>query len=224
MLKLSPEQEFSTFLCFFSKTKKTTFCRCRYCALCVILYPAFDGESRRHLCHIPPLALSQKSYYIILFCCLSRDCSFKLSCQQARCGFTKFQVFWKRNTEYQAGKMCIVLELWPAGHIAVKHNTLACQSGEGNLFCFIAELKALSWGFSLPAYVHMNTYRCIHLSTYSFFFCPSEWTIDSMLTIHKERRRETKMYFDPLCKCNETISPQAVQIVCSDFSPKKKKK
>lgn len=30
------------------------------------------------------------------------------------------------------------------------------------------------------------------------------------------------MYFDPLCKCNETISPQAVQIVFSDFSPKKK--
>lgn len=30
--------------------------------------------------------------------------------------------------------------------------------------------------------------------------------IDSVLIIHKEGRREREMHFEPLCKCNETIS------------------
>lgn len=32
------------------------------------------------------------------------------------------------------------------------------------------------------------------------------------------------MYFDPLCKRNETVSPQALHMVSSDFSETKRKR
>lgn len=73
---------------------------------------------------------------------------------------------------------------------------------------------------------HVDFHVCMQTSP--CFFTPFSCVcmIDSILRIHKEGEEERKMYFDSLCKCNGTISPQALHIVCSKkckHSEKKKK-
>lgn len=69
--------------------------------------------------------------------------------------------------------------------------------------------------------VHMNTLLCLQFGVYSFKCTfPALRMIDSMFIIQKERMQERKMYFYPLCKCNETISPLVLHTICSDFLKK----
>ena len=161
----------------------------------------------------------------------------------------------KNKKNKQKKKRCITLKLGPAGHRAVKHNTLACQSGWSHLFYFfyfflLPDWKASLWCCAAPRLAHVwlsaslcwcmcsrvcstsclvqgahvaSAHVSVSLCRHTSFPCVC--TIDSILRIHKSRKgRRGAAHFDPLCKCNETLSPQALHIVCSDFSRKGKKK
>lgn len=167
--------------------------------LLVIVYSAFDSE-------FSPLltGLSQRNYFIIWFCFppVSKiqivpfnSPANRLTVSYKVCSILKEKcICWKNE-------QCAVTR-GPAGHKAVKHNTLACQSGWGNLFSFITELKAVLISCTGPVALHLH-WGCVYVVRCGFSCVFSLWwtfsclyMIDSILTICKERKGERKLCFD----------------------------